>query len=155
MLTGFDSKWINTLYMDKILVYQNLIQAFSRTNRLYNINEKPFGSIRYYRMPYTMKRNIEEAVKRYSGDRPEGLFADHLSDNIRHMNLVYEEMKDLFTNAGISDMEKLPEDVPAKAKFAKLFREFNNYLQAARIQGFRWDKKRSISFPKTRKMGRY
>lgn len=144
MLTGFDSKWINTLYMDKILVYQNLIQAFSRTNRLYNINEKPFGSIRYYRMPYTMKRNIEEAVKRYSGDRPEGLFADHLSDNIRHMNLVYEEMKDLFANAGISDMEKLPEDVPAKAKFAKLFREFNNYLQAARIQGFRWDKKEYI-----------
>ena len=144
MLTGFDSKWINTLYLDKILVYQNLIQAFSRTNRLYNINEKPFGSIRYYRMPYTMKRNIEEAVKRYSGDRPEGLFADHLSDNIRHMNLVYEEMKDLFANAGISDMEKLPEDVPAKAKFAKLFREFNNYLQAARIQGFRWDKKEYI-----------
>ena len=144
MLTGFDSKWINTLYMDKILVYQNLIQAFSRTNRLYNINEKPFGSIRYYRMPYTMKRNIEEAVKRYSGDRPEGLFADHLSDNIRHMNLVYEEMKDLFANAGISDMEKLPEDVPAKAKFAKLFREFNNYLQAARIQGFQWDRKEYI-----------
>ena len=144
MLTGFDSKWINTLYLDKILLYQNLIQAFSRTNRLYNINEKPFGSIRYYRMPYTMKRNIEEAVKRYSGDRPEGLFADHLSDNIRHMNLVYEEMKDLFANAGISDMEKLPEDVPAKAKFAKLFREFNNYLQAARIQGFRWDKEEYI-----------
>ena len=144
MLTGFDSKWINTLYMDKILVYQNLIQAFSRTNRLYNINEKPFGSIRYYRMPYTMKQNIEEAVKLYSGDRPEGLFADHLSDNIRHMNLLYEEMKDLFANAGISDMEKLPEDVPAKAKFAKLFREFNNYLQAARIQGFRWDKEEYI-----------
>lgn len=144
MLTGFDSKWINTLYMDKILVYQNLIQAFSRTNRLYNMNEKPFGSIRYYRMPYTMKQNIEEAVKLYSGDRPEGLFADHLSDNIRHMNLVYEEMKDLFANAGISDMEKLPEDVPAKAKFAKLFREFNNYLQAARIQGFRWDKEEYI-----------
>jgi len=74
MLTGFDSKWINTLYMDKILVYQNLIQAFSRTNRLYNINEKPFGSIRYYRMPYTMKRNIEEAGKRDSGDRPQGHF---------------------------------------------------------------------------------
>ena len=59
MLTGFDSKWINTLYLDKLLVYQNLIQAFSRTNRLFNINEKPFGSIRYYRKPHTMKQNIE------------------------------------------------------------------------------------------------
>ncbi|MCI6768200.1 MAG: HsdR family type I site-specific deoxyribonuclease, partial [Lachnospiraceae bacterium] len=63
MLTGFDSKWINTLYLDKVLVYQNLIQAFSRTNRLFNINEKPFGTIRYYRMPHTMKRNIEDAVR--------------------------------------------------------------------------------------------
>ena len=85
MLTGFDSKWINVLYLDKMLVYQNLIQAFSRTNRLFNINEKPFGSIRYYRMPHTMKRNIEEAVQLYSGDRPQGLFADHLPDNVRHM----------------------------------------------------------------------
>ena len=34
MLTGFDSKWINTLYLDKVLVYEKLIQAFSRTNRL-------------------------------------------------------------------------------------------------------------------------
>ena len=47
MLTGFDSKWINTLYLDKILVYEKLIQAFSRTNRLYG-PEKPFGTIRYY-----------------------------------------------------------------------------------------------------------
>ena len=35
MLTGFDSKWVNTLYMDKMLEYENIIQAFSRTNRLF------------------------------------------------------------------------------------------------------------------------
>ncbi|WP_163599443.1 type I restriction enzyme subunit R domain-containing protein, partial [Moraxella catarrhalis] len=34
MLTGFNSEWLNTLYLDKILDYANLIQAFSRTNRL-------------------------------------------------------------------------------------------------------------------------
>ena len=50
MLTGFDSKWINTLYLDKVLVYEKLIQAFSRTNRLFG-PEKPFGTIRYYRKP--------------------------------------------------------------------------------------------------------
>lgn len=140
MLTGFDSKWINTLYLDKVLVYQNLIQAFSRTNRLFNINEKPFGSIRYYRMPHTMKRNIEDAVKLYSGDHPQGLFADHLPDNVRHMNVSYQDMAEIFTNAGIPDMDRLPEEVPLKAKFAKLFREFSTYLQAARIQGFTWNR---------------
>lgn len=140
MLTGFDSKWINTLYLDKVLVYQNLIQAFSRTNRLFNINEKPFGSIRYYRMPHTMKRNIEDAVKLYSGDRPQGLFADHLPDNIMHMNVSFRDMAEIFRSAGIPDMDKLPEDTESKAKFAKLFRDFSTYLQAARIQGFTWSK---------------
>lgn len=140
MLTGFDSKWINVLYLDKVLVYQNLIQAFSRTNRLFNINEKPFGSIRYYRMPHSMKRNIEDAVQLYSGDRPQGLFADHLPDNVRHMNVTFADMVDIFKNADVPAMDKLPEDLPSKAKFAKLFREFSTYLQAARIQGFTWDK---------------
>lgn len=141
MLTGFDSKWINTLYLDKVLVYENLIQAFSRTNRLFNINEKPFGSIRYYRMPHTMKRNIEDAVKLFSGDRPQGLFADHLPDNVRHMNESFLDMKEIFKSAGITDLDRLPDDTPSKAKFAKLFREFSTYLQAAKIQGFSWDKK--------------
>ena len=141
MLTGFDSKWINTLYLDKVLEYQNLIQAFSRTNRLFDQHEKPFGSIRYYRMPHTMKRNIEEAVKLYSGDKPRGLFADHLPDNIRHMNVTFQDIVRIFKSAGIPDMDRLPDDVPSKAKFAKLFREFSGYLQAATIQGFSWDKK--------------
>lgn len=140
MLTGFDSKWINTLYLDKVLVYQNLIQAFSRTNRLWGINEKPFGSIRYYRLPHTMKRNIEDAVKLYSGDRPQGLFADHLPDNIRHMNETFQDMETIFKNADVPDMDRLPDDLPSKAKFAKLFREFSTYMQAARIQGFTWEK---------------
>lgn len=141
MLTGFDSKWVNTLYLDKLLVYQDLIQAFSRTNRLFNINEKPFGSIRYYRKPHTMRQNIENAVRLYSGDRPRGLFADHLPDNIQHMNHTYDDMAAIFQNAGIKDMDRLPADVPSKAKFAKLFRQFSTYLQAAEIQGFLWSKR--------------
>ena len=40
MLTGFDSKWVNTLYLDKVLRYEGLIQAFSRTNRLFDPAEK-------------------------------------------------------------------------------------------------------------------
>lgn len=62
MLTGFDSKWINTLYMDKLMTYENVIQAFSRTNRLFG-PDKPFGTIRYYRKPHSMRKNIEEAVR--------------------------------------------------------------------------------------------
>ncbi|MFA0521444.1 type I restriction endonuclease subunit R, partial [Vibrio sp. 10N.222.55.E8] len=52
MLTGFDSKWLNTLYLDKVIKYQNIIQAFSRTNRLFG-PDKPHGIVRYYRYPHT------------------------------------------------------------------------------------------------------
>ena len=138
MLTGFDSKWINTLYMDKVLQYENIIQAFSRTNRLFG-PDKPFGTIRYYRKPHTMERNINAAVKLYSGDRPLGLFVQHLVENLKQMNELFENITELFTNAGIENFEKLPNDTLVCRKFAKDFNEFNSYLEAAKIQGFKWE----------------
>lgn len=138
MLTGFDSKWINTLYMDKVLLYENIIQAFSRTNRLFG-PDKPFGTIRYYRKPHTMERNINAAVKLYSGDKPLGLFVQHLAENLKMMNELYEDISELFSNAGIENLEKLPSDISVCRKFAKDFKELNSYLEAAKIQGFKWE----------------
>lgn len=137
MLTGFDSKWINTLYMDKVLQYENIIQAFSRTNRLFG-PDKPFGTIRYYRKPHTMERNVHAAVKLYSGDKPLGLFVQRLGENIKQMNALYDSIFDLFRNAGIENFEKLPTDTTVCRKFAKEFNAFNEYLEAAKIQGFQW-----------------
>lgn len=145
MLTGFDSKWVNTLYLDKVMEYENLIQAFSRTNRLFNADEKPFGIIKYYRRPNTMEKNIEAAVKAYSGDVPTGLFVDKLPNNLRNMNFLYLEIEDLFNHATfdgnpIVDFNHLPDDSSARAKFAKLFKQYTTHLEAALIQGFSWDK---------------
>lgn len=139
MLTGFDSKWINTLYMDKVCVYEKLIQAVSRTNRLFG-PDKPFGTIRYYRRPHTMKRNIEEAFRLYSGERPMGLFADKLEHNLNMMNDLFDEIEALFRSEGIENFEKLPDGNAERGRFAKLFKQLNNYLEAAKIQGFTWDK---------------
>ena len=139
MLTGFDSKWINTLYLDKLMEYESIIQAFSRTNRLFG-PEKPFGTIRYYRSPHSMARNIEEAVKLYSGDKPLGLFADKLEFNLQKMNSVYAEIFHLFKNAGVPDFEKLPDNKAERAVFARLFKDLNAHLEAAKIQGFVWEK---------------
>ena len=137
MLTGFDSKWINTLYMDKVLKYENIIQAFSRTNRLFG-PDKPFGTIKYYRRPHTMEKFIEAAVKLYSGDRPLGLFAQRLQKNLNNMNLLYEQIRDVFEQTGIRNFEKLPSEIAERKKFADLFRQFNDYLEAAKVQGFNW-----------------
>lgn len=139
MLTGFDSKWVNTLYCDKLLDYENLIQAFSRTNRLFG-PDKPFGTIRYYRKPHTMKRNVDAAVKLYSGDKPIGLFVDQLPRNLERLNDCFTEISALFSAAGINDFAKLPDDLAARAVFAKQFNQFSAILEAAKIQGFTWDK---------------
>lgn len=62
LLTGFDAKRLNTLYVDKPLKYHDLIQAFSRTNRV-ETDTKPFGNIVCYR---TTKTSVDEAVKLFS-----------------------------------------------------------------------------------------
>lgn len=62
LLTGFDAKRLNTLYVDKGLKYHDLIQAFSRTNRVES-ETKPFGNIVCYR---TTKERVDEAVKLFS-----------------------------------------------------------------------------------------
>jgi type I restriction enzyme R subunit len=137
MLTGFDSKWLNTLYLDKVLKYENIIQAFSRTNRLFG-PDKPFGTIRYYRKPHTMEQHINRAVKLYSGDKPIALFAQRLESNLNKLNAIYEEIAALFEHAGVTDFQKLPDDLTERGKFAKLFKALNDYLVAAKIQGFKW-----------------
>lgn len=139
MLTGFDSKWVNTLYLDKVIEYESIIQAFSRTNRLFG-NDKPFGVIRYYRKTNTMARNIKDAVKLYSGDKPLELFVDKLPKNLEGINTTYKEIKELFTSEGIENFEKVPDDNAVSAKFVSLFNDFNVYLDAAKVQGFIWDK---------------
>lgn len=139
MLTGFDSKWVNTLYMDKILQYENLIQAMSRTNRLFKSNEKPYGVIKYYRRPFTMKAYIDEAVKTYSGDKPTVLFVEKLPYNLKKLNVIFMDISEVFKSSGVSDFTKLPNDHAEKAKFAQLFKDFNHHLDAAKLQGFNWE----------------
>lgn len=63
LLTGFDAKRLNTLYIDKPLKYHGLIQAFSRTNRVES-DTKPFGNIVCYDLP--TKHRVDEAVKLFS-----------------------------------------------------------------------------------------
>lgn len=138
MLTGFDSKWLNTLYLDKVIDYESIIQAFSRTNRLFG-PDKPFGTIRYYRRPHTMKGYIEAAVKLYSGDRPLDMFVQKLPENIALMDARLQEILMVFEAAGVGDLSKLPASQEARRKFAKEFVELNEFLEAAKVQGFTWE----------------
>ena len=61
----------------------------------------------------------------YSGDKPLGLFADRLENNLKKLNSLYAEISELFKNAKIENFEKLPDDLSERAEFAKLFKKFN------------------------------
>ncbi len=65
LLTGFDSKYLNTLYVDKNLKYHGLIQAFSRTNRVLN-GTKPYGNILDFRQ---QQDNVDAAIALFSGEK--------------------------------------------------------------------------------------
>lgn len=65
LLTGFDSKYLNTLYVDKNLKHHGLIQAFSRTNRVLN-DSKPYGNVLDFRQ---QQKEVDAAIALFSGER--------------------------------------------------------------------------------------
>lgn len=141
LLTGYDSKWVSILYLDKVLDMHNLIQGFSRTNRL-NGPEKPHGTIRYYRKTSLMEQNIKNAVQEYSGNKPYMMYVDKLPENIRSINRRFDEIKDIFRLEGIENFSRVPKSIISQEKFVKCFNDLYDYLNSALTQGFTWDKKR-------------
>ena len=64
LLTGYDNKYLNTLYVDRQLKLQSLIQAYSRTNRVFG-KTKEFGTVINFKYPEITKKQVEEALKLY------------------------------------------------------------------------------------------
>lgn len=139
MLTGYDSKWVNMLFVDKVMKYVDIIQSFSRTNRLFG-PDKPFGIIKYCSYPFTMQQNIQDALEVYAS-RPLGVFVDKLGENLSHINELFQHIRDLFRAHNIMNFEKLPETRVDRNMFAQKFSKMTHLLEAAKLQGFVWEKR--------------
>lgn len=152
LLTGFDAPYVNTLYLDKTLDYANLIQAFSRTNRILN-NDKPQGIIEYFRTPIRMEQNIETAFKLYSNKSESGaFFVPTKQENIAKINRTFADIaclfpkkEDLESGEILSDFSYLPKDEEAQKQFAKFFNELEKTMIALRQQGMNWDNLKEAS----------
>lgn len=138
LLTGYDSKFVNTLYLDRVLQGPNLVQAFSRTNRVYEKHIKPFGLVVYFRKPLTMAQNITDAFDLYAGHDDLNVFADPLPATLRTINTIFATIRTVFEDAGVVGFEKLPSDKAARALFANQFALLTQKVEAALIQGFNW-----------------
>jgi type I restriction enzyme R subunit len=138
LLTGFDSQYVNILYLDKTLELDGLIQAISRTNRIYNSDEKPWGMVKFYRKPETMKRNLDRALKLYCQGDEGGVKEKELEENIELLNSLYADICKVFAHDGIKNFVKLPSSDADRQKFRKDFTQMKATLRAAILQGFKW-----------------
>lgn len=116
LLTGFDSKTLNTLYVDKNLKHHGLIQAFSRTNRIYD-DLKSQGNIVCFR---NLKDATDEAIALFADkNAKEDIFMPPLEDVIEKFNEAYDELKELVPSVqSVNDLQ----DEDSQAEFIKLFR---------------------------------
>ena len=126
LLTGFDSKYLNTLYVDKNLKYHGLIQAFSRTNRLLN-DTKPYGNILDFRQ---QKDSVDQAIELFSGESKERSKEIWLVDPapvaIGKLQVAVKNLDEFMQSQGLA---YTPEEVPnlkgdaARSQFVNLFKE--------------------------------
>ncbi|RXG24294.1 type I restriction endonuclease subunit R [Leeuwenhoekiella aequorea] len=116
-LTGFDSKSLNTLYVDKNLNYHGLIQAFSRTNRILN-EKKSQGNILAFR---NLKQNTDDAIALFSDkNAKETITIDPYEDQLKKFNTAYKELMAIApTVDSVNDLETEDDELA----FAKAFRE--------------------------------
>jgi len=116
-LTGFDSKLLNTLYVDKNLRYHGLLQAYSRTNRVLNEKKKQ-GNIVCFR---NLKKATDESIRLYSDeDASEFVLMKSYEDYAVDFNKVNEFLVELTPHVG--DVDLLPSEKEI-AEFVKIFRE--------------------------------
>jgi len=130
LLTGFDSKYLNTLYVDKNLKYHGLVQAFSRTNRVLN-DTKPYGNILDFRGQQVA---VDDAIMLFSGEKDEKARQIWL---VEPASAIFKKFNDAVKNLrefmSLHDLEFKAEEVAnlrgddAKAGFITCFKEVQRY----------------------------
>ncbi|GAB1468609.1 type I restriction endonuclease subunit R [Candidatus Cloacimonadota bacterium] len=131
LLTGFDSKYLNTLYVDKNLKHHGLIQAFSRTNRILNTT-KPYGHILDFR---NQQNEVDYAITLFSGVKAEQAkeiwLVDRAPKVIERLKEAKQELDDFLISQGL---DPRPDSVPnlmgddARTAFVKQFKEVQRLI---------------------------
>lgn len=130
LLTGFDSKYLNTLYVDKNLKHHGLIQAFSRTNRILN-DTKPYGNILDFR---GQRDAVDVAIALFSGEKADTARQIWLVEPADVINEKYKKaIADLKNFMKLQNLEFKASEVAnlrgdeAKAGFINYFKEVQRY----------------------------
>ena len=124
-LTGFDSKLLNTMYVDKNLKYHGLIQAYSRTNRIVN-EKKSQGNIVAFR---NLKKNTDDAIALFSNkEAKEDILIKPYEEYVKQFNEAIKTLKGIApTVDSVNDLINEEQDLQFIRAFRDLIR-INNVL---------------------------
>ena len=156
LLTGFDAPELNTLYVDRTLKGASLIQAYSRTNRIADMQEKPWGRIVNYRWPAQNERLMNDALAIYANKNSaelseeqrsvqnilDGITAPKFEDILQTVKNKVEKLAEL-----TQEFTQLPPSEKQKDYMLDLLREYNAGMAKLKQfdpqengEGFNYDK---------------
>jgi len=138
LLTGYDSKRLNTLYVDRSLELQGLIQAYSRTNRVFGKN-KEFGTIVNFQYPRLTKQTVETALKLYgSGGSSSKAIVDTYIVAVEKFRINALEMVKSLSDP--SQWQEIKDDKEKKDKFILAFKDAVEQLNlVAQYYEYKWE----------------
>lgn len=138
LLTGYDSKRLNTLYVDRSLELQGLIQAYSRTNRIFG-STKEFGTIINFQYPRITEEIVNEALRLYgSGGKSSKAIVDTYATAVQKLEIKVTEMIPTLPNP--TDWQTIEHDEEKKEAFVLAFKDTAEQLNLVeQYYEFKWD----------------
>ncbi|MCB2361956.1 type I restriction endonuclease subunit R [Clostridium estertheticum] len=138
LLTGYDSKRLNTLYVDRSLELQGLIQAYSRTNRVFG-NTKEFGTIVNFQYPRLTEKDVDIALKLYgSGGKSSKAIVDTYVTAVQKLAIKIVEM--IPTLPDPTEWATIKDNKDKEEAFILAFKDVDEQLNLVKqYYVFKWD----------------
>lgn len=138
LLTGYDSKRLNTLYVDRSLELQDLVQAYSRTNRVFGSN-KEFGTIINFKFPRITEEIVNTALGLYgSGGKSSKAIVDTYNNAVKKLQIKVSEM--IPTLPDPTEWQTIKDDEKKKEAFILAFKDTAEQLNLVeQYYEFKWD----------------
>jgi type I restriction-modification system restriction subunit len=133
LLTGFDAPCLSTLFIDrKPMQPQDLIQAFSRTNRIFD-SSKTYGHIITFQKPIAFKEAVDNALKLYSNGGENDVLAPSWEEEKRNFLRSCSDFQSLIVNEPLEGFPLEQMSTPQLRKIAKAYQAFDRYLASIRV----------------------
>lgn len=138
LLTGYDSKRLNTLYVDRALELQGLIQAYSRTNRVFGKN-KEFGTIVNFTSPKITEESVQRALELYgSGGKSSQVIVDYYETAVQKLQIKFNNLMPTLPDP--TEWAQIKDDKKAKETFKASFMEAREQLGTVmQYYEYKWD----------------